>query len=102
MVIHSPCRIVPSDFKKMVSSASLLGAQREWGSVENRPVSSLVVSLSTALNWMPPPLCGVQVVGPSSQAIVAAQSPSGEGWWQEGHLIVRHYSKMENDVGVNK
>ena len=32
-----------------------------WEVVENKPASSLVVSLGKALNGMPPPLCGRQV-----------------------------------------
>ena len=46
---------------KMVSIASLLGARHLWEVVENKPASSLVVSLGKALNGMPPPLCGRQV-----------------------------------------
>ena len=42
-------------------------------SVENKPASLLVVSLSKTLNGMPPSLCGKQVVGPSSLPIVVAQ-----------------------------
>ena len=41
-------------------------------SVENKPASLLVVSLDKTLNGMPPPLCGRQVVGPSSQPVVVA------------------------------
>ena len=47
---------------KMVSAASLLGARHLWEVVENKPASSLVVSLGKALNGTPPPLCGRQVV----------------------------------------
>ena len=39
---------------KMVSTASLLGAQHLGEVVENRPASSLVVSLGKALNGTPP------------------------------------------------
>ena len=46
---------------KMVSIASLLGARHLWEVVENKPASSLVVSLGKALNGMAPPLCGRQV-----------------------------------------
>ena len=46
----------------MVSTASLLGARHLWEVVENKPASSLVVSLGKALNGTPPPLCGRQVV----------------------------------------
>ena len=38
---------------KMVFTASLLGAQHIRDSVENKPASLLVVSLSKALNGMP-------------------------------------------------
>ena len=38
---------------KMVSIASLLGAQHLWEVVENKPASSLVVSLGKALNRTP-------------------------------------------------
>ena len=44
---------------KMVSS--LLGALHLGEVVENKPSSSLVVSLGKALNGTPPPLCGRQV-----------------------------------------
>ena len=37
----------------MVSAASLLGARHLWEVVENKPASSLVVSLGKALNGMP-------------------------------------------------
>ena len=43
-------------------------------SVENKPASSLVVSLGKALNGMPPSLCGRQMVWPSSLPVVVAQS----------------------------
>ena len=46
---------------KMVFTVSLLGAWHLWKVVENKPASSLVVSLSKALNGTPPPLCGRQV-----------------------------------------
>ena len=58
----------------MVFTASLLGAQHIRDSVENKPVSLLVVSLEKALNGMPPSLCGRQMVGPSSIPVVVAQS----------------------------
>ena len=60
--------------KKMVFTASLLGAQHIRDSVENKPASLLVVSLGKALNGMPPSLCGRQMVGPSSLPVVVAQS----------------------------
>ena len=43
-------------------------------SVKSKPASLLVVSLGKALNGMPPPACGKQVVGPSSLPVVVAQS----------------------------
>ena len=52
----------------MVSTASLLGARRLTEVVENKPASSLVVSLGKTLNGTPPPSCGRQVARP------------GEGW----------------------
>ena len=60
-------------FKKMVFTASLLGAQHIRDSVENKPASVLVF-LGKALNGMPPSLCGRQMVGPSSLPVVVAQS----------------------------
>ena len=45
---------------KMVSTASLLGARHLGKVVEDKPASSLVVSLVKALNGRPPPLCGRQ------------------------------------------
>ena len=65
---------MPKDFKKMVFTASLLGAQHIRDSVENKPASFLVVFLGKALNGMPPSLCGRQVVWPSSLPVVVAQS----------------------------
>ena len=38
-----------------------IGARHLWEVVENKPASSLVVSLGKALNGMPLPLCGRQV-----------------------------------------
>ena len=55
----------------MVFTASLLGAQHNRDSVENKPASLFVESLDKAVNWMPPFSCGRQIVGPSSH-------PS---WW---------------------
>ena len=46
---------------KMVSIASLFGARHLWEVVENKPASSLVVSLGKALNGIPLTLCGRQV-----------------------------------------
>ena len=59
---------------KMVFPASLLGAQYLVEVVENKPASSLVVSLGKTLNGTPPSLCRRQV---------------REGWWQEGHPTVK-------------
>ena len=56
----------------MVFTASLFGAQHKRDSVENNPASLLVVSLDKTFNGMPPPLCGKQVVGPSSLLVVVA------------------------------
>ena len=61
-------------FKKMVFTASLLGARHIRDSVENKPASFLVVSLGKALNGMPHSLCGRQMVGPSSLPVVVVQS----------------------------
>ena len=69
-----PCRVIPKDFKQMVFTASLLGAQHMRDSVENKPASLLVVSLGKAFNGMLPSLCGRQMVGPSSLPVVVAQS----------------------------
>ena len=56
----------------MILTASLLGAQQNRDSVENKSASLLVVSLGKTLNGMPPPLCGTQMVGPSSLPVVVA------------------------------
>ena len=57
---------------KMVFIASLLGAQQNRDSVENKPASLLVVSMGKTLNGIPQSLCGRQVVGPSSLPVVMA------------------------------
>ena len=57
----------------MVFTASLLGAQHKRDSVENKPVSLVVVSLGKTLNGMPLFSCGRQVVGPSNLPVVVAQ-----------------------------
>ena len=57
----------------MVFTASLLGAQQNRDSVENKPASLAVVFLGKILNEMPPSLCGKQVVGASSLLVVVAQ-----------------------------
>ena len=58
----------------MVFTASLLGAQHNRDSVDNKPASLLVVFLCRALKGVPPSSCGRQVVEPSSLRIVVAQS----------------------------
>ena len=58
----------------MVFTASLLGAQRKRGSVENTPASLLVESLAKALNGMLTSFCDKQAVGLSSLSIVVVQS----------------------------
>ena len=50
----------------------LLGAQQNRNSVENKPASLLVVSLSKTLNEIRLSICGRQVVGPSSLPVVVA------------------------------
>ena len=57
---------------KMVFTTSLLGAQKNRDSVENKPASLLVGSLGKTLNGMPPSLCCRQMVGPSSLPVVVA------------------------------
>ena len=59
---------------KMVFTTSMLGAQHNKHSMENKPASLLVVSFGKAVNVMPPFSCGRQVVGPSSLPVVVAQS----------------------------
>ena len=49
--------------------------------MEKKPASSSVVSLDKALYEMSPSSNGRQVVGPSSLAVLVAQSLSEEGWW---------------------
>ena len=56
--------------KKIVFTASLLGAQHNRDSVENKPASFLVVSLSKALNRLLPFSCGRQMVRPNSLPVV--------------------------------
>ena len=58
--------------KKMVFTSSLLGAQQNRVSVDNKPASLLVVSLGKTLKGMPPSLYGRQMVGPSSLLVVVA------------------------------
>ena len=71
----------------MASAASLLGARHLGEVVENKPASSLVVSLGKVLNGMPPPLCGRQE---------AQFSLRIEGWWQEGHPTVKQMPCYKN------
>ena len=54
----------------MVFTASLLDAQQNKNSAENKPASLLVVSLGKALNGMPPSLFGRQLVGLSSLTVM--------------------------------
>ena len=56
----------------MLFTASLLGAQQNMDSVENKPASLLIVLLDKTLNGMPSSLCGKQVEGPSSLLVVVA------------------------------
>ena len=71
----------------MVFTASLLGAQHLGEVVENKPASSLVVSLGNSLNGTPPPLCERQM---------AQFSLRKEAWWQEGHPIVKQMPYCKN------
>ena len=57
---------------KMLFTASLLGAQQNRDSVENKPASLLVASLSKTLNGVPPSSKGRQIVGPCSSPVVVA------------------------------
>ena len=56
----------------MVFIASLLGAEHERGSLEKKPISSLVLGLGKALKGMSPSLCGRQIVESSSLPIGVA------------------------------
>ena len=58
----------------MVFTASVLGTQHEKDSVKNKPASLLDMSLGKAFNGMPSSSCGRQMVGPSSLAVMVAQS----------------------------
>ena len=51
---------------KVLSKALLPGANHEKDGGENKPESSLVLSLSKAFNKMPSSLCDRLLVGPSS------------------------------------
>ena len=59
----------------MVFAASLLGARHLGEVVENKPASSVVVSLGKALNGTPPPLCGRQVARPGEDGFHQASQP---------------------------
>ena len=59
---------------KMIFTASLFGTQHNRDSVDNKPASSLVVSLGRKLNGMPPFSCGRQVVGASILPVMVDQS----------------------------
>ena len=77
----------------MVSTASLLGAQQLWEVVENKPASSLVVSLGKAVNGTPPPLCGRQVAQTSRKW----QLPSESGRPVQNIAIQFAFSWMEDN-----
>ena len=61
--------LIPSRVKlmtlKLLFTASLLNAQHERDSVENKPASLFVVPLGKALNGIPPSWCGRQMAGNS-------------------------------------
>ena len=59
-----PSRVKPMTLK-LVLTASLLDAQHERDSVENKPASSLVVPLEKALSGISPSWCGRQMTGNS-------------------------------------
>ena len=79
----------------MVSIASLLGARHLWEVVENKPASSLVVSLGKALNGMPAPLCGRQVAHKPRKR----QLPSECGLPVQSIAIQFAFSWMEDKNG---
>ena len=56
----------------MVFTASLLGAQQNRDSKEDKPASLHVVSLGKTLNGLLPSLCSRQIVGPSSLSVEVA------------------------------
>ena len=58
--------------KNSIHSFSARGSAHRL-SMENKPASLVVISLSKALNRMPPSSCGRQVAGPSSLSVVVAQ-----------------------------
>ena len=59
-----PSRVKPM-ILKLVFAASLLDAQHERDSVDNKPASLLVVPLGSALSRIPPSWCGRQMAGNS-------------------------------------
>ena len=59
-----PCRVKPMAVK-LVFTASLLDAQQQRDSGENKPASSLVVPLGKALSGIFPSWCDPQMAGNS-------------------------------------
>ena len=57
-----PNRVKPMTLK-LVFTASLLDAQHQRNSVDNKPASLLVVPLRRALGEIPPSWCGRQMAG---------------------------------------
>ena len=57
--VHSLSQVIPKDFKNGIHRLALSIKKRD--SVENKPASSLVVSLRKALNGTPPHLCDLPV-----------------------------------------
>ena len=72
---------------KIIFTASLLGVRHLGDVVENKPATSLVVSLGKALNGTPPPLCGRQVAQFSLQK---------EGCWQERYPTAKQMPCYKN------
>ena len=83
---------------KMVSTASLLGARHFGEVVENKPASSLVVTLGKALNGTPPPICKRQVAQTSQKW----QLPSECGRPVQNIAIRFAFSLMEDKYGKFK
>ena len=72
--VHFPNRVISKkDLKKKGIHSFPARRSAYRGSVENKPASSLVVSVAKALSGMPPSSCGKQVAGPSSLPVVVAQ-----------------------------
>ena len=59
-----PSRVKPMTVK-LLFTASLLVAQHQWDSLENKPASLLVVPLGKALSRIPLSWCGKQMAGNS-------------------------------------